>query len=331
MDNPSTVQILPEFLEFIKHRPENNTTNVLNDNFSVSGIKTSTNIIQQESLIRHDAEPIKQINQINMVIDYCLKRNRYRDLMLFIVGINFGLRVSDLRKVRFKDLINNDMTFKDSFSLIEVKTRNTKGNKRIVFSSQKMQNLSRESQIEEILSKIDEEIDNKKKKAIKPRTIYINNAVKIAVKMYIDYCIKNNVREITLDDYLFVSDSNNKTYEQLSYVNDEGKKIFLDIMVQSPLSDSAIQPILKNIMSNLGIKGRFSTHAYRKTFCWHLLNQKGDEKKYNQRKLDLLQAILGHSSQATTLHYAGITEDTVKDVYMNLNLGLEELLKWIND
>ena len=50
--------------------------------------------------------------------------------MLFIVGINFGLRVSDLRMLRFSNLINDNLTFKDSFPVFEKKTRNTRKRKK---------------------------------------------------------------------------------------------------------------------------------------------------------------------------------------------------------
>ena len=55
---------------------------------------------------------------------------RYRDNMLFIVGINFGLRASDLRALRFSNIINDNFTFKDSFAVFEKKTRNTRKKKK---------------------------------------------------------------------------------------------------------------------------------------------------------------------------------------------------------
>ena len=53
----------------------------------------------------HAAEPIKSMNDIFKISEYLIKNKRYRDNMLFIVGINFGLRVSDLRMLRFSNLI----------------------------------------------------------------------------------------------------------------------------------------------------------------------------------------------------------------------------------
>lgn len=77
----------------------------------------------------HAAEPIKSMDDIFAISDYLIKNGRYRDNMLFIVGINFGLRVSDLRALRFSNLINDNCTFKDSFPVFEKKTRNTRKRK----------------------------------------------------------------------------------------------------------------------------------------------------------------------------------------------------------
>lgn len=78
----------------------------------------------------HTSEPIKNMNDIIRVSKFLIEQRRYRDNMLFIVGINFGLRVSDLRMLRFSNLINENMTFKDSFPIFEQKTRNTRKHKR---------------------------------------------------------------------------------------------------------------------------------------------------------------------------------------------------------
>lgn len=78
----------------------------------------------------HAAEPIKSMDDIIRISDYLIANGRYRDNMLFIVGINFGLRVSDLRVLRFSHLINDNLTFKDSFAVFEKKTRNTRKKKK---------------------------------------------------------------------------------------------------------------------------------------------------------------------------------------------------------
>lgn len=74
----------------------------------------------------HAADPIKDMRDINRISEYLIQQNRFRDNMLFIVGINFGLRVSDLLVLRFSDLINPDCSFRDTFAILEKKTSNTR-------------------------------------------------------------------------------------------------------------------------------------------------------------------------------------------------------------
>ena len=83
-----------------------------------------------EVAIDHAAEPIKDMNDIIKVSEFLVNTGRYRDNMLFIVGINFGLRVSDLLSLRFSHLINEDLVFRDCFPILEQKTKNTRRHKK---------------------------------------------------------------------------------------------------------------------------------------------------------------------------------------------------------
>lgn len=74
----------------------------------------------------HDAEPIRRPEDIVAIARYFADREQWRNYMMFIVGINMGLRVSDLLTLRFSDIIGNDMAFKESFGLVEKKTSNTR-------------------------------------------------------------------------------------------------------------------------------------------------------------------------------------------------------------
>ena len=78
----------------------------------------------------HTAEPIKSIDDINRISQYLISNKRYRDNMLFIVGINFGLRISDLLELRFSHIIDDDFAFKITFPVLEKKTKNTRKTKR---------------------------------------------------------------------------------------------------------------------------------------------------------------------------------------------------------
>lgn len=74
----------------------------------------------------HTSDPIKSIDDIYAVSDWFISKGRYRDNMLFIVGINFGLRVSDLLTLRFSHLIDDQFRFKTTFPILEKKTKNTR-------------------------------------------------------------------------------------------------------------------------------------------------------------------------------------------------------------
>lgn len=93
-------------------------------------ILPATEDVDCELAPEHTAEPIKSMDDIIKISKFLVSQKRYRDNMLFIVGINFGLRVSDLRMLRFSNLINDNLTFKDSFAVFEKKTRNTRKRKK---------------------------------------------------------------------------------------------------------------------------------------------------------------------------------------------------------
>lgn len=89
-------------------------------------ISPATERIDQELAAEHTSEPIKSMDDIMRISEYLVDNERWRDNMLFIVGINFGLRASDLRLLRFSHIINDNLTFRDSFPVLEKKTKNTR-------------------------------------------------------------------------------------------------------------------------------------------------------------------------------------------------------------
>ena len=95
-----------------------------------SSIAPSTEVVTREVAEDRAATPTKDIKDIQRICDFLMDQHRYRDYMLFVVGINFGLRVSDLRTLRFCDLINEDCTFKQTFPILEQKTKKTRSVKK---------------------------------------------------------------------------------------------------------------------------------------------------------------------------------------------------------
>lgn len=93
-------------------------------------ISPATEATESTIAPEHTSEPIKSMDDILRISKHLIAQKRFRDNMLFIVGINFGLRVSDLRMLRFSNLINDNLTFKSNFPIFEQKTRNTRKHKK---------------------------------------------------------------------------------------------------------------------------------------------------------------------------------------------------------
>lgn len=229
------------------------------------------------------ADPIRSKDDINNIVYSLLTKGKFRDAMILILGINFGLRVSDLRRLQFKDVIE-DKKVKDMFKLLEKKTSNTR------------------------TVKVN-------------RHVYLNRAAKKIIILY----LKHNKK--SLNDYLFMSESNNKGRK-----TDKYGFVYDNTHVQ-PLDRRSFDTILKNMTKGIE-PGRYSTHALRKTFSYHILMQ----DSYNSsvaaikpRQLQLLQKIHHHSSEDITIRYAGVGEKEIAQAYLNLNLGEEGIDRYIRE
>jgi site-specific recombinase XerD len=103
-----------------------------------------------------------------------------------------------------------------------------------------------------------------------------------------------------------------------SYINGADKKLSdSDCLFQSRKQCGAISRIqayriLNDAAERIGLTEPIGTHTLRKTFGYHAYKAGVD--------LSLLQTIFNHSSQSETLKYIGITQDTVDDVYISVNL-----------
>lgn len=169
-----------------------------------------------------------------------------RDRLLFTLGINTGLRISDLLSLQKADVIT-----------------------RTGLSAQPW--------------RVAQSIILVERKTGKTREIALNQVARSALKEYLaDHCPRET-------DYLFPS----------------------RIGVNKPLSRGRAWEILKEAAEQVGIEG-IGTHTLRKTFGYHAYQQGID--------LSLLQEIYQHSSPAITLHYIGITQDQIREVYHDLNL-----------
>ncbi len=162
-----------------------------------------------------------------------------RDYALFVVGINIGLRGTDLLRLKFKDVLDEDGEVKPEISIRERKNKKI----RVVALSQR------------------------------PR------------KALQALC---NGSDVEMDSFVFASR--------------KGGRLKIQRLHQ-----------LVNVWCHTAkVRGHFGSHTLRKTFSYHLLRQ--------GNRIDLVMQILGHSSPAITLRYAGITKEETDRAVLKMNL-----------
>src|SRR5579871_3928897 len=66
-------------------------------------------------------EAIRDKNKITQIKNQLEGAHRFRDLLLFVVGINSALRISDLLQLRIGDFFDEDGTIRQQFSIPEEK------------------------------------------------------------------------------------------------------------------------------------------------------------------------------------------------------------------
>jgi integrase len=66
-------------------------------------------------------EPIRDRKKISQIKNLLLGQRRYRDLLLFVVGINTALRISDLLELQISHFLDNNLRIKRRFWIKEQK------------------------------------------------------------------------------------------------------------------------------------------------------------------------------------------------------------------
>jgi len=69
------------------------------------------------------ADPIRSIEDIKKIQQYFLSKKQIRNYAIFTIGITFGLRASDLLKLKFSDVCNDDYSVKSHCRIYEQKTK----------------------------------------------------------------------------------------------------------------------------------------------------------------------------------------------------------------
>ncbi len=67
-------------------------------------------------------EPIRDVSAINAIKKLMIADGEYMYYLLFTLGINTGLRISDILLLKYEDILDSRGRIKQSFSITEIKT-----------------------------------------------------------------------------------------------------------------------------------------------------------------------------------------------------------------
>lgn len=250
----------------------------------------------------HFVFPIKELDKIEQIKEYLWSkvddpasrpRDRWaygRNYLMFCIGINVGLRYSDLVNLTWNMIFRPDMkTFRTS------DTRN-----------------------------------KKEQKTGKLKTIFINKAIQDAVTRYINRFnpeLGKDVSVFAMDGRKIIENTKSIIDEETGKIKkviiSSYTIIVGDVVTEMskdsyrpPISDTAVGNFIKEASAAVGIKYAVCTHTLRKTYAYHLYVMNQD----NPFILPYIQKMLGHVNQSDTIRYLGLEREMQERMVMGLNL-----------
>lgn len=254
---------------------------------------------------------VMPIDLYELMLENCLSRQDYRSTFFLVAMANFGLRHSDVVKLRRIDLVDENNHIRNQILLQEKKT----SKQRVLF------------------------VNN----AVKMALLLLLNNSNISPT---DFLISSNGKR---KGYEIETDENGKSIringKYVFKLDENGNKI------PKPLSRSQSENIIKGIIiENLGFAlkndkrcagdpdaiGKICTHSIRKLYGWAVteafINQFDSDVAYaHAAALSFLSQDYGHSSEAMTLHYSKDYENLKRKIVLNMNLGIEVLEKYFKE
>lgn len=249
-------------------------------------------------------------SMFNALIEYLLSKDKTRDVLMFTAQANFGIRHSDLIKLRLIQLIDVDGKFRDKVCWQEQKT-----------------------------SKVRKLIIND---AVKAATIIYLKAH--PEKKLTDYLFTAEGKHKGYKKVMYIDDNGKKKAKR-----ENGKYIYeLDEYgkpIPEPLRRSQAETVLKNSLYELGFKlkndkrcqdgeYKINSHSLRKAYASQFGETAFRMKETGEIQLDanilqLVQMDLAHTSLQTTMRYNKSFDKVKEQVCRQMNLGLNVLQRYI--
>lgn len=304
----------------------------------------------------------------NSLLQYCLENKEYRNAMLFICMANWGMRFSDVVRVRFCHLFDSDGNFKDNFTLPngEQKTKkkniyyNNEATWRIIllyldenrctpydylFTSDSnnaptisLTDIEREEKFGNKIRIAEKNIHQLEKQKADLLKLYSHGTISEAeftqlneqTKNDMDNCIKElSALKTQMENYVSSTENADR------------------IMIRKNISYVAAQNMIKSTLEKIGVNARnrtdkaicmncdlkLNTHSLRKTFAEEFV-QTGTrlnaegKLSVDATVLNLLQHKFMHSSMSTTNRYSGAEEEAFLTICKSMNIGLDILSQY---
>lgn len=230
-----------------------------------------------------DSEPrkvapdaIRDPNHIRIIKEWYIGNGKYRDNLIFTMGISCGLRGSDLAKLKVGHLIgfdkSNKPVYRDEFYLTEQKTG-------------------------------------------KRRRVFVTDEIIKAANLYFSSCAGKRELDLNSFLFVSES-TKKKDYSKVCKGAWDSKRGEYRIREAGcGMSVDSFSDILAKAVKALELPYHVASHTMRKTFGYQFLLNYRDEfgNKNTEKALTILQRELNHSDVKQTLRYIGITENEVRD------------------
>lgn len=212
-----------------------------------------------------------------------------RNKLMFFLGINIGLRGSDLCNFRWLDILDNNNKLVDHLRVRPKKTTRKKET-----NSSKMRRRKK--------------IQSKKVIPICDVLIKDTNKEYSYQGKYVDIFLIDDIKK-AIEDYM----NRYPNFKREDYIFSSRKGI------NEPIQRTRLCRILQQIATEAGIDIHIGSHTLRKTFGYW--RYKNSENKTDA--LVKLQKLFGHDSTSTTMVYIGVDEEELLQFYNNTKIGTE--------
>lgn len=255
---------------------------------------------------KQEVFPFKKAEDIANMRAYFSGRGEWRNELLFVLGINIGLRASDLLKLQWDQLMDEDGVITDGITVREKKTKKF----RTFYLNSSACTAIRYFFLKMVERNI--EFVNEMCRGGKMNRSDAGEIVRLLSKQTLQSAHEATAKYIDLvESGRFVAPKGNKgRYYTFEYLFSSGK-------VGAPLEVRSAEKILKTAAKEIGIKFNVGTHSLRKTFGYHQLKTHDDNATF----LCELQEMFGHSSPQITLRYCGLGGEKICQYYNDVNLG----------